>query len=146
MKSIALVVFLFLVVPGSGRLVFDGLPLSTRAEFAALMLFVVVFFSRELRRGIHELLERLRWSGVVKPVLVVLCVVKFFSFAWSPMSSGFGGCYRGLYNPPDDVSACEKSYDSPFTQGHGLEFANISRVDRVVDFGCLLYTSPSPRD
>ena len=37
MKSLALLVFLFLVVPGSGQLVWDGLPLSTRAELAPVI-------------------------------------------------------------------------------------------------------------
>ncbi|MFM7082463.1 MAG: hypothetical protein ACKOYI_11005, partial [Actinomycetota bacterium] len=135
MKSLAFVVFLFLVVPGSGRLVFDGLPLSTRAEFAALVLSVVVFFSQEFRRGMRELLERFRWSGFVKPAIVVLCGLKFFSFAWSPLDAGFGACYRSLYAPLEDVSACEKSYEAPFIEGHGLQYAKISRTDRVVDFG-----------
>jgi len=134
-KSLALVVFLFLVVPGSGRLVFDGLPLSTRAEFAALVLCVVVFFSQELRRGLREAMAKFRWSVVVKPVLVVLCVLKFFSFAWSPLDAGFGACYRSLYAPLEDASACEKSYEAPFIQGHGLQYANVSRIERTVDFG-----------
>ena len=135
MKSLAFVVFLFLVVPGSGRLVFDGLPLSTRAEFAALVLCAVLFFSREFRRGMRELLERFRWSGFVKPAIVVLCGLKFFSFAWSPLDAGFGACYRSLYAPLEDVSACEKSYEAPFIEGHGLQYAKISRTDRMVDFG-----------
>ena len=151
MKSLASVVLLFLVVPGSGRLLFDGLPLSTRAEFAALVLCVVVFFSQELRRGMREMMERFRWSVVVKPAVVVLCVVKFFSFAWSPMSAGFGACYRSLYFPLEDNPVCEKSFESQFTQGHGLLFADVSRVDRVVDFGgapfdwSLPFMNESPR-
>ncbi|MFM8015274.1 MAG: hypothetical protein ACKPCO_04265, partial [Actinomycetota bacterium] len=72
---------------------------------------------------------------MVKPVMVVLCLLKFFSFAWSPLDAGFGACYRSLYLPLEDVSVCEKSFEQPFLQGHGSEDANISRIDETVDFG-----------
>jgi hypothetical protein len=139
MKSLTILVFVFLVMPGSGRLVWDGLPLSTRAEFAALVLFVVVFFSQRVRETLGEMLRGVRWSGTVKPLVVVLCAAKFFSFAWSPMSAGFGACYRSLYAPLEDTTVCEKSYESPFLAGHGSQFARVSRVDRVVDFGVQPY-------
>ena len=139
MKSLAVLVFVFLVMPGSGRLVWDGLPLSTRAEFAALVLFVVVFFSQRVRETLGEMLRGVRWSVVVKPMLVVLCAAKFFSFAWSPMSAGFGACYRSLYAPLEDATVCEKSYESPFLAGHGSQFARVSRVDPRVDFGVQPY-------
>ncbi|MEN9300689.1 MAG: hypothetical protein RLZZ254_470, partial [Actinomycetota bacterium] len=97
MKLLALLIFLYLAIPGSGQLVWDGLPFSTRSEVVALALFVVVFFSKQLRRTIADALEGLEWRGLVKPLLVVLCAAKFFSFAWAPLGSGFASCYRSLY-------------------------------------------------
>ena len=139
MKLLALLIFLYLAIPGSGQLVWDGLPFSTRSEVVALALFVVVFFSKQLRRTIADALEGLEWRGLVKPLLVVLCAAKFFSFAWAPLGSGFASCYRSLYQPLADETACEKSYEAPFTQGMGAPFAKSSRMDRVVDFGEYTY-------
>ena len=139
MKLLALLIFLYLAIPGSGQLVWDGLPFSTRSEVVALALFVVVFFSKQLRRTIADALEGLEWRGLVKPLLVVLCAAKFFSFAWAPLGSGFASCYRSLYQPLVDETACEKSYEAPFTQGMGAPFAKSSRMDRVVDFGEYTY-------
>ncbi|MEY4400210.1 MAG: hypothetical protein RL072_75, partial [Actinomycetota bacterium] len=116
-------------------MVWDGLPFSTRAEFAGLMLFVVVFFSRELRRTIRQLLVNIRWHILVRPLLVAMCAVKLLSFAWAPLGAGFATCYRSLYQPLEDTSACEKSYEAPFTQGSGAPLATVSRMDKVVDFG-----------
>ena len=139
MKSLAILVFLYLVMPGSGQLVWDGLPLSTRAEVAALIIFVVVFLSREMRRTLAEIVGRPNWNALIKPILVVLCAAKFFSFSWVPLDAGFASCYRSLYHPLENEGACEKSYEAPFTQGMGAPFANYSRMDRVVDFGELPY-------
>jgi hypothetical protein len=139
MKSLAFLVFLYLVVPGSGQLVWDGLPLSTRAEVVALGLFVVVFLSRELRRTLAEVLGRREWSGLIKPILVILCAAKFLSFAWAPLGGGFASCYRSIYYPLENRTACEKSYEAPFSQGMGAPFAKSSRMDRVVDFGEYTY-------
>lgn len=135
MKSLAFLVFLYLVMPGSGQLVWDGLPLSTRAEVASLTLFVIVFLSREMRRTLAEIVGRPNWNALTKPILVVLCAAKFLSFAWAPIGSGFASCYRGIYFPLEDRGACEKSYEAPFSQGMGATYANSSRMDRVVDFG-----------
>lgn len=135
MKSFGFLLFVFLAIPGSGQLVWDGLPFSTRAEFVSLALFVVVLFSRDIREGLHRLIQGFRWRGLLKPILVVLCVAKFATFSWSPLSAGFGSCYRSLYEPLKDLMACEKSYESPFIQGHGLPNAKVSRVDSAVNFG-----------
>ena len=139
MKSLAFFVFLYLAIPGSGHLVWDGLPFSTRAEFASLVLFLVVFLSRGIRQTVSRLMLSFRWRGLVKPLLVALCVVKFISFAWAPLGAGFATCYRSLYQPLEDESACEKSFEAPFSQGSGAPYANSSRVDRVVNFGVAPY-------
>jgi len=135
MKSLAFLVFLFLAVPGSGRLVWDGLPLGTRAEFMALVLCTVMFSSRELRRGLWEQLPSRQSRKTTSRLLLLLCLCKFFTFAWSPMSEGFEACYRSLYKSVTDSEICEKSFDGPFLRARGLPLANTTRVDRVVDFG-----------
>ncbi|MFM8643800.1 MAG: hypothetical protein ACKODN_00800, partial [Actinomycetota bacterium] len=135
MKRLALLILFFLVVPGSGRLVWDGLPLSTRAEFAALVLCVVIFFSQELRNGVRRVVPSVHRRQLVSRILLLLCFAKLFSFAWSPMSQGFESCYRSQLLPLADPQACEKSFDGPFLRARGLPLANTTRVDRVVDFG-----------
>ena len=139
MRSLALLLFLYFAVPGSGQLVWDGLPFSTRTEFASLIVLVVLFLSSEFRRAFADTLSRIRFSGLFKPLLLLLCLTKLLTFAWSPLSAGFGACYRSIYEPLSDTKACEKSFESPFIQGHGSETARISRVDSVVDFGAHRY-------
>lgn len=143
MKSLAFLVFLFLLVPGSGRLIWDGLPLSTRAEFALLVTAAVAMFSKEVRDYCRSALHRLRLRSFVTPFLLLLCVIKFFTFAYAPMSQGFEACYQSLYNPiptttdgdGESLSTCEKSYEGPFLPSATSGFTNTSRVDSVVDFG-----------
>lgn len=139
MKALSLLVLLFLATPGSGQLIWDGLPFSTRTEFLGLILTVVVLSSRETRTELRTTLNRLRWRSLLAPVLLILCVVKLFTFALSPLSSGFGACYRSIYEPLEEVTSCEKSYEGPFLQGHGLPTARVSRVDSAVDFGRQMY-------
>ena len=99
MKSLAALLFLFLVVPGSGQLAWDGLPFSTRLEFATLVLFVVVVLNRETRTTVRTWLASKVWRSAVKPVLIVLALLKLLTFTWYPFSDGFDACYRSLYVP-----------------------------------------------
>lgn len=135
MKFLAVLVFLFLTIPGSGHLAWDGLPMNTRLEFLSLIIFALVLFSRSLRQHTHKWLTTLRWHGVLRPAIAVLCLLKLLSFAWVPLGAGFGACYRSIYLPLDDPAACEKSFSAPFIQGHGLPETNISRIESTVDHG-----------
>jgi hypothetical protein len=135
MRSLAIFLFLFLAVPGSGQLAWDGLPMSTRLELATLVLFVVFFASNQIRNRMKELLSQKAWVGSLKPVLLVLTVVKFGTFALLPLSDGFESCYRSLYYPIDNPTACEKSYELPIRPNGQFQNKSISRVDRVIDFG-----------
>ena len=74
MKSLAFLVFLFLVVPGSGQLVWDGLPLSTRAEFAALAVLVLALLNKRMRASVGEFLGQRKWRGVYVCVVYVCSV------------------------------------------------------------------------
>ena len=82
MKSLAVLVFVFLVMPGSGRMVWDGLPLSTRAEFAALAVLVLALLNKRMRASVGEFLGQRKWRGAVKPLLGLLILVKLLTFAW----------------------------------------------------------------
>lgn len=139
MKALAFLVFSFLVVPGSGFLVWDGLPLSGRIEFASLLLFVLVFFTREARSCLANSLRQRTWARFITPTLVVLCTIKLLSFAWAPVGHGFESCYRSIYNPLPELDVCEKSYEGPFLRDGSLPTQNISRIDSTVDFGRRAY-------
>ena len=135
MRSLSALLFLYFAVPGSGELAWDGIPFSSRAEFVTFVILVVSCFSTGPRDAIRQALARRTLSGAVKPILITLCALKLLSFAWSPLSAGFGSCYRSMYWPLDDPLACEKSFESPFIGDHKSEEARISRVDATVDFG-----------
>jgi len=135
MKSLAFLVFLFLVVPGSGQLVWDGLPLSTRAEAATLLVVVLAVFNRDIRPKVRDGLAGSRLRGAVKPALLLLALLKVLTFTWYPFSDGFDACYRSLYFPVEDPETCEKSYEGPFHLRSDLGFDNTTRTDRAIDFG-----------
>jgi hypothetical protein len=139
-------VFVFLVMPGSGRLVWDGLPLSTRAEFAALIVLVLALLNKHVRTSVGEFLDQQRWRGAVKPLVGLLILAKLLTFAWFPFSDGFSACYRSLYNPLPNAEECEQSYESPFVRS-GFVIDNASRTERIVDFGTHMHdwSLPPPR-
>ena len=134
-KFLTVLVFLFLVVPGSGQLRWDGLPLSTRLEFATLALFTIAVLNRDIRRNVRKWLSTKAWRSAVKPMIVLLVLAKLLTFAWYPFGDGFDACYRSLYVPLENPGACEKSYEGPFLRRSDLGLSNTSRIDRTVDFG-----------
>jgi hypothetical protein len=135
MKSLTLLVLLFLLVPGSGQLIWDGLPLSTRTEFATLVVVSIAVTNRDVRAQIRRRLNTSKWSGAIKPALVLLALLKLLSFTWYPFSDGFDACYRSIYHPLENTGECEKSYEGPFLIRDDIPFDNTSRIDRTVDFG-----------
>lgn len=136
LKTLALAVFLFLAIPGSGNAIWDGLPFSTRTEFASLIVFVLAFGSRGVREILRTRLARLEWHKVFVPALLVLAVVKLLTFAWVPHGSGFEACYRSIYQPLENPQKCEKSFEAPFIGGLPKP---ISRIDPEINFGEQMY-------
>lgn len=130
MKSLSLIVFVFLVAPGSGQLVFDGLPLSTRAEFAALVVLLLAALHRGLRDGIRRRMDGTKWRGAIKPALLLLTLLKLLTFTWMPFGDGFDACYRSLYLPLKDAASCEKSYEGPLLARSDLGLDNTSRIEK----------------
>jgi hypothetical protein len=135
-KALAVAVFLFLAIPGSGQAIWDGLPFSTRTEFASLLVFVATFGSRDVREILRTHLARLHWHNVFVPALLVLAIVKLLTFAWVPLGSGFEACYRSIYQPLEDPQKCEKSFEAPFVGGLVKE---VSRVEPEINFGRQMY-------
>ena len=135
MKSLAVFVLLYLLMPGSGQLVWDGIPLSTRTEFVTLVVAAVAVTNRQFRSSVRNRLQESRLQGAAKPALVTLAVLKLVTFAWYPFSDGFDACYRSEYYPLERTEACEKSYEGPFLLRSDLGFDITSRIDRTVDFG-----------
>lgn len=134
-KSLILAVFIYFLVPGSGQLLWDGMPLSTRAEFVTLIIIALAVSNRKIRSSINNFLGNLKWRGALVPALTLLAVLKVLTFAWYPFSDGFDACYRSLYNPLENQGECEKSYEGPFLIRDDIPFDNTSRIDRTVDFG-----------
>lgn len=139
MKTLAILVFLLLAAPGSGRLLWNGIPFSSPFEFASLILFVIAIFHARVRDRARTAISAARWQGALKPVIALLVVVKVLTFAWSPFGNGFDACYRSLYYPLEDPGACEKSYEGPFLRRSDLGLDNTTRTDRTVDFGVSLH-------
>lgn len=136
LKTLAVTIFLFLATPGSGIAIWDGLPFSTRTEFASLLVFVMAFGSRGARDVLRTRLARMEWHKVFVPALLVLAVVKLLTFAWVPHGSGFEACYRSIYQPLENPQKCEKSFEAPFVGGLPNP---ISRVDPEINFGEQMY-------
>ena len=130
--------FVFLAFPGSGQLRFDGLPFSSKSEFAVLCLAVCALFSSEFRKRCRSLLasNNLETKQWVNTVLFVAIVLKFFTFVLAPVGDGFESCYRSVYSPPKQEVKCEKSFEAPFLRTsdiHNLD--GITRVERSLNFG-----------
>lgn len=130
--------FVFLALPGSSQLRFDGLPFSSKSEFAVLCLSVCALFLSEFRKRCRSLLasNNLETKQWVNTVLFVAIVLKFFTFVWAPVGDGFESCYRSVYSPLEQEVKCEKSFEAPFLRTsdiHNLD--GITRVERSLNFG-----------
>jgi hypothetical protein len=147
MKSLAILIFFYFAVPGSGQLVWDGIPFSTRSEFAGLIIIVLTLSIRENRGKIREWQARRTYRDALKPVIVLLALLKLLTFTWFPEEDGFEACYRSIYVPLENPDTCEKSYQAPFLgrsnlgfrNGAFIDFDNTSRIDRTIDFGVHLH-------
>ncbi len=130
--------FVFLAVPGSGLLRFDGLPLSSKIEFAVFAFSLGALFSSQFRHRCQQLLS---WrngqsSQWLNTILLAAVALKFFTFVLAPIGNGFESCYRSVYAPPKQEVKCEKSFEAPFlftNDIHNLD--GITRVEPTLNFG-----------
>ena len=129
--------FVFLAVPGSGFLRFDGIPFSSRSEFLVLAVSLCGICITPLRHAIHHLLDKGRGIAGQWVVLILLgaLVLKFFTFTLLPLGEGFEACYRSIYKPIAEAK-CEKSYDTPIINNDDLNrIGSITRMEPTLDFG-----------
>lgn len=120
---------LALLAPAPNFLLFDGIPLETRAELAALVLVgfgLVAGRSRAVLRGWFDAAPLAVRRGAVGALAIGALLHPVLAAAADDV--GFAGCYEsGL----DTRLDCERSYDNPlFRQG-------VTRIDPVLDFGPL---------
>jgi hypothetical protein len=123
-----------LVVPGSARLQFDGLPFTRVPEVVAVGIIAVVLAHRDTRDSLRRLLTG--WAKLINIALVALTLGKVFTFAAVPFGAGFEACYRGLWEPLDGVT-CERSWNHPWRSDieQQLGIGALSRIDDIIDFG-----------
>ena len=141
-KSIRSRLFLFrilvltlLCLPGSGRLVLDGLPFNSRIEFIFLVGVLSFGFAPKTVAFLKNWLNSLdsRRLFLILGALIFVVFIKFLTFVYSPVANGFEVCYRSVYAPLP-LGKCEKSYDQPFfSNGNLLE--KISSVEQEINFG-----------
>ena len=133
--SFRILVLILLSLPGSGRLVLDGLPFDSKVEFVCLVGVVVFVFAPKIAASLKNWLNSLdnRPLFLILGGLILLVVVKFLTFMYSPLANGFEVCYRSVYAPLP-AGECEKSYDQPFVS-NGISLEKISSVEKQINFG-----------
>lgn len=117
-----------LLLPSANFAVFDGLPLSTFPEFAALVLLAPMVVGRALRRLHGRSLRRLgpvASRGLAVSVALALAIKLVLLV--SGLHSGFLACYRTPLAPPHE-GPCERSFENPLSRWTS------TRIDRYIDF------------
>jgi hypothetical protein len=123
--------FLFLLLLPSARLhVFDGLPVSGLAEFAAFFLILPLCVSRALRRVYARPLQSRRGARGMTPVAAALLLaigakLLLLAFGGQP---GFAACYQSVLDPNQASPSCERSYENLFFRG------GMTRIDDTIAF------------
>lgn len=133
--SFRILVLILLGLPGSGRLVLDGLPFDSKAEFIFLVGVMGFIIAPKTTAFLKNWLTSLdnRRLFLILGVFILLVIVKFLTFVYSPLANGFEVCYRSVYAPLP-AGECEKSYDQPFIS-NGTLLEKISSVEKEINFG-----------
>ena len=121
--------FVALVVPSANFLVFDGLPLSSVAELAVLVLGAVMLCSTRCRVVARNVLGWRGGRGLAAVIAIGAIVVaaKLVLLVGAPLV-GFEACYS---NPvaPRPGGGCELSFENLASR------TDATRVDETIDFG-----------
>ena len=133
--SFRILVLILLGLPGSGRLVLDGLPFDSKAEFIFLVGVLGFIIAPKTTVFLKNWLTSFdnRRLFMILGGLILLVVVKFLTLVYSPLTNGFEVCYRSIYAPLP-AGECEKSYDQPFVSNGSL-LEKISSVEKEINFG-----------
>jgi hypothetical protein len=132
--------FAFLAVPGSGFLRFDGIPFSSKTEFAVLAVSVVGALLPAVRLALGNFVQRRAglYAQITTLILGCAIVIKLFTFVLLPLGEGFEACYRSIYAPLPS-GKCEKSFESPFLNNDLINVqGSITRMEPTINFGSLL--------
>ena len=130
--------FTLLAIPGSGFLRFDGLPFSSKIEFAVIAISSCILFSSEIRNRFRIALssnhgQTKRW---INTILFAAIVLKFLTFVMAPLGDGFESCYRSIYAPAKQEVRCEKSFEAPFLESDRvLNTDQVTRMEPILKFG-----------
>ena len=130
--------FTLLAIPGSGFLRFDGLPFSSKSEFAVIAISCCVLFSSEIRSRFRIALssnhgQTKRW---INTILIAAIILKFFTLVLMPLGDGFESCYRSIYAPLKEDVRCEKSFEAPFLESDRIQqMDQLTRMEPILNFG-----------
>ena len=88
-----------LVVPGSQRLLLDGLPLASKVEFGVFVGLMFILVASQTIDGLNVWLIPMSFSRFrfISIGLFLLVIIKFLTFSHAPLENGFEVCYRSLY-------------------------------------------------
>ena len=133
--------FVFLAVPGSGFLRFDGIPFSSKTEFMVLAILIFGALLPAVRLALKNFVQGRDGLNGQLATLILACaiVIKLFTFVLLPLGEGFEACYRSIYAPLAS-GKCEKSFEEPFLTNDLINVqGSITRMEPTIDFGSLLY-------
>ena len=124
-----------LIVPGSQRLLLDGLPLASKVEFGFFVGLICLLLASQTVEELKVWLTSISFSRfrLISTGLFFLVIIKFLTFLYVPLENGFEVCYRSLYAQLP-VGHCEKSYDQPFVSD-GILLEKLSAIEKKIDFG-----------
>lgn len=130
-NAVPFLLLVFLFFPSASWHTFDGLPLSSLSEFAALILILPLITNRSLRRLYGRFLVRAQPAMVtLVSVAIVAGLSAKVGLLASGVDAGFFGCYQAVIGP-EIPWICEKSYENPFFRH------SVTRIDETIDFGPL---------
>ena len=139
-KKYWILCFVFLAVPGSGFLKFDGIPFSSKTEFVVLAVFIIGALLPAVRLALKNFVQGRDGLNGQLATLILACaiVIKLFTFVLLPLGEGFEACYRSIYAPLTS-GKCEKSFEAPFLNNDLINAqGSITRMEPTIDFGSLI--------
>lgn len=132
-RKVSILAFLVVILPGSGRLHFNGLPLLSVLEVGGVLLLTTCILNREIKRVIQKYFSRTRTQALTSLFLISLVFLKLLLFVRFPLDNGFEACYSST-----DVlqQSCEKSYNQPYYRKDDVNTkGSLTRIDKVLNFG-----------
>jgi hypothetical protein len=128
--------FSFLIVPGSGLILADGIPFTSKFEFTLFLTSLIGLAFGPVRQQVTriQLFASKISSNLLTSFFILAIFLKILSFSMLPLGNGFESCFQSIYNPDRSVT-CEKSYDSPFIKDDNINgFGSLTRVEKQLNF------------